>query len=97
MCYNSVTADKTNNTASVGYTAADYGDEPEPKLFVAVYEKQSDNSRLLVKVNASECANGTTAAVNLGDDLEAGKTYIIKAMMFNKNQQPLTNYYELVY
>ena len=94
---NNVTADKTNNTASVDYTAANYGDEPEPKLFVAVYEKHSDNSRLLVKVNASECTNGTTAAVNLGDDLEAGKTYIIKAMMFNKNQQPLTNYYEINY
>ena len=93
----SVTADKTNNTASVDYTATNYESEPEPKLFVAVYEKQSDNSKLLVKVNASECTNGTTAAVNLGDDLEAGKTYIIKAMMFNKNQQPLTNYYEINY
>ena len=93
----SVTADKTNNTASVDYTATNYESEPEPKLFVAVYEKQSDNSRLLVKVNASECTNGTTAAVNLGDDLEAGKTYIIKAMMFNKNHQPLTNYYEINY
>ena len=92
-----VTADKTNKTVSVDYTAANYGSEPEPKLFVAIYEKQSDNSRLLVKVNASDCTSGTTAAVNLGNDLETGKTYIIKAMMFNKNQQPLTNYYEINY
>lgn len=92
-----VTADKTNKTVSVDYTAANYGSESEPKLFVAIYEKQSDNSRLLVKVNASDCTSGTTAAVNLGNDLETGKTYIIKAMMFNKNQQPLTNYYEINY
>lgn len=94
---NNVTADKTNKTVSVEYIAENYENEPEPKLFVAVYEKFSDNSNQLVKVNISEFTNGTTASFNLGDDLEAGKTYIIKAMMFNKNQRPLTNYYEIKY
>lgn len=95
FCINSIVLDETNNKISVDYAAENSKNEPEPKLYVAVYEKLNGDSKSLAKAFVTECRNKAVSVFDIGGVLDGDKSYIIKAMIFNEEQKPLTSYYEI--
>lgn len=63
--------------------------EPEPKLYISVFDYETGQ---LIDCDVSEATTGEKE-FTLNCKFEEGKRYIIKAMMWNKNMEPLTRVY----
>ncbi len=88
-------AQPTDTTAgistNVDVTAENFSKEEAPYMVVAVY----DNG-MLVSCDLQETpASNTAKEFNINCKLESGKTYLVKAMLWNKNQKPLTASYSI--
>lgn len=87
--------DATKNSASVSgsadITAENTANEPEPILCVVVFEEASG------KMLSCDIQPASTAVkeFEIGCTLENDKTYIVKAMIWNANQKPLTSVYSI--
>lgn len=77
-------------TANVGLTAKNTVNEPY--VLVAVYDSD-DNNKLIAVGTQFTSPNRTVESIKLNVDFEADKTYIVKAMIWNKDIQPLASTY----
>jgi len=92
---NSVTANEPTSTGISG-TADVFANNRQgvegPRVIVAIYDETGLLSTDIQNVNASN-ANHT---FNINHSLEVGKTYTVKAMIWDKEQTPLTTSYEII-
>ena len=70
-------------------TANNTTQEPEPKLFIVVYD--ADTMEMLA-CDMQDAVTGN-AEFNLPCTFEANKKYLVKAMMWNGNMKPLSSSY----
>lgn len=78
-------------STTVDVTAENFSNEESPYMIVAVY----DNGVLVSCDVQKTPASNANEEFNIDCELEAGKCYIVKAMLWNKNQKPLTASYEI--
>ena len=82
---------QTSVSGSADIIAENNSNEPGPILCVVVFEAESG------KMLSCDIQPATTAVKNfeIGCILEDNKTYIVKAMLWNANQKPLTSVYSI--
>lgn len=92
---NSVTAGEPSDaglTGSANIFANNRAGKEEPRMIVAIYDENnaliSTDTQYVTKSNANQ-------SFNLTAKLEKGETYIVKAMIWDKNHNPLTTSYVL--
>ena len=76
-------------TGTADITANNTTQEPEPKLFIVVYD--ADTMEMLA-CDMQDAVTGK-AEFNLPCTFEANKKYLVKAMMWNGNMKPLSSSY----
>ena len=88
----STPADTENGiSTNVNVTAENFSNEEAPYMVVAVYEGGK-----LVSCDVQDTPQSSSnKEFNIDCKLEAGKTYIVKAMLWNKTQKPLTSAYQI--
>ena len=82
---------ETEISGTANITADNTTGEIDPKLFVTVYEKESG---VLIDCSAQAATTGDKT-FTLTCEFEQGKEYIVKAMILNGSQKPLTSVYSI--
>lgn len=92
---NSVTRDKTSGKIFVDYTANNYFNALNPRVYTAIYEKLSDGS--LKMLNIQMCKIGDKLVLDAPDKIDNDICYVIKIMFISENLTPMIGVYETVY
>lgn len=79
-------------SGSADIIANNRASEVEPKIYIALY----DSKKVLISVDIQDIPQSNdNLTFNIDGKLEKGKDYTIKAMMWNKNNEPLTTVYQI--
>ena len=92
---NSVTRDKTNGKIFVDYTANNYFNALNSRVYAAIYEKLFDGT--LKMLNVQICNSGNELVLDAPDKIDNDICYVIKIMFISENLTPMIGVYETVY
>ena len=89
---NDLTASKGDGSVSGSADIMGSDAANEPKLVVAVYDKATG---MMLACSAQNAGTSGNKSFNLNCNLESGKKYIVKAMIWDSEIKPLTSWYEI--